>query len=278
MARILEGLPRWPQGLQVLAIFVALGSLLSSIGLVITFVGQSVAIGPRAAWELFGWSDVYGALSALVWLSAVGLFMGGGILVSENFRTLQQKHPWLLRAKSAIVPYFPFAAFPLLFLLGGWLAFDTAKRRYADFSSTGRRPDIQSALLAQRGSLESASTNVQKLLSDLDSTEKEIASAKAQLRATLSTLEQQLQSIQSSTANLKEINDRQAMLRMQIQALQDALGGQEPITRRDLQVSNRWGQAQGFVTGFFSSLAATWTWQRWQRKRRRSSDADGVIP
>jgi hypothetical protein len=252
--RITARMHRWPVTLQGAVFFGALGAVLVTLAILVAAIGQSVAIGPTAALHLFWRSYVRIALVVPLWCFGLGLLMGGLIFVIEKIH--EPGHPILVRAIPVV---FSICFVSAVVGLIAWASYTTARDRYRDLSvvaPTGA--SLDSALGKQQSLLESASSSAQSILRDLDVTEGEIAKAKAQLRATLLALEQQQSAMQSSTAAVKEIDDRQATLRLQIAAVQSALGGQEPITRADLERSNWYGQIQGFILGVVSSVVASY--------------------
>lgn len=105
-----------------------------------------------------------------------------------------------------------------------------------------------------------------RLTADLGTTQVQIQTAKWQLTETLVTIEHQ-KSGDSSNTTLTDIQQQQAIVTDQLPRLQQALGGQRPITRDDLDRSQHLGWIQGIVTSLtaaflFAVGRRAWSWSR----------------
>jgi chromosome segregation ATPase len=123
----------------------------------------------------------------------------------------------------------------------------------------------------QSQAIASASANAGQLLLALDATDREVASSKQQVKEMLATLQDQERAVVHSQSDLRRLTNQQTALQTQLGVLEGALGGQQPITRADLQQSQRLGLLEGFGLGIIGSLAATFIWSATSVWRKRLS-------
>lgn len=123
--------------------------------------------------------------------------------------------------------------------------------------------------MEQETALERASGAGAALLQELDATQIELAAARGRIVQTLSQLDQQRQMLESSNSSLVELRQRQSVIQAQLADMQEALGGQRPITRDDLDGSQMSDLVVGGLVGFFLNLLASWTFVRWPFRWRR---------
>lgn len=260
--------------LQAPLIFGAVGIVVGLGFALVAAIGSASAIGPQAAWELYGSSWVRAPLFGLAGGIGFGVFLYTLLLGIEPLDKLMRR----LRPALGLRITMTLLVTLLVLGIGSQIAYRTAAERYAHLSPTGRRDGrgVEKLLDTQRSALTSLSSNAQRLLAELNATEADVQTARSRLSATLLALQQQQIAVDSSSATLQEIDQRQAVLQSQFADIQRALGGQEPITRADLERSQRWGWIQGGVLGVLTSMAAAFLLRGlgrvpfpWRRSMRR---------
>jgi len=106
-----------------------------------------------------------------------------------------------------------------------------------------------------------------KLLNQLNATETELETAKKQLAVTLGTFDAQRQAAQQVAEALKQLDDRERQIALQTAELERILGGQQPITRNDLQRANTQGVLYGLLLGFVTSFLASAAYGALRKRR-----------
>jgi hypothetical protein len=117
--------------------------------------------------------------------------------------------------------------------------------------------ELSKAVAEQTRNLGGLSESGTKLVNQLNSTETQLETAKKQLAVTLGAFDAQRRAAQQVTDALKQLDDRQKQIALQTEELERILGGQQPITRHDLQRANNQGLVYGLVFGFVTSLFAS---------------------
>jgi hypothetical protein len=136
----------------------------------------------------------------------------------------------------------------------------------ANAAALSRSADDQNQVLGQ------VSQSGTALLNQLSSTEQQLAEAKKQLGATLSTFEQQRQSVSNVAVQLKRLDERQQAIALRTQELERILDGHRPITLADLEYSSRTSLFWGFFLGLIASLVASFLFTVVRGKRITSRD------
>jgi hypothetical protein len=113
---------------------------------------------------------------------------------------------------------------------------------------------LQDTVTSQQAALSGLSKNAQQLLSSLEATERGIQTSRRELAETLAGLAQHERAAAASLDSLKEVRDRESLIRMQVGQLQQALGGQQPITRVDLERSQNSGLLVGSLIGLLTGI------------------------
>lgn len=265
---MIDQLERAPLPLSTTVYMFGIGALGSIAILVLVGAGQAIALGPSVAYQLYFHKYPKGVLIGAAFCAALGAFIGTIPFFAEQVRRLKSRSPTAARIGKWV---FRMAVASYGLGIFVWLAYSGAQRDYPDL--VGRDPGrdgLQTVVERQSSSLARATANTASLLRELDATEADVKTAKEQLRATLAAFEKQQQALNSSTATIKELDDRQTTLRVQIAAIEQALGGQQPITRGDFEQSGRMALVQGFFLGIVTSLLATYLYERGKRWGRRS--------
>lgn len=233
-------------------------SLLCGIGMgFILALGQSYAIGFYPAWKIYGrWWVVSPSFGPSLFILMI--LMALLVEYSERTRTTR-------------------------FILGSFFSLAVgASLLVAAYKGTREENPL---LSSQPASLEALSKSAreqsrvlgdlsesgQGLLSQLNSTEIELETAKKQLALTLGNFDAQRKAAGQVTEELGRIDARQKQIALQTGELERILEGQQPITRQDLQRTNMQGMIFGFIEGFFASILATMA-LRALRKRKSFSD------
>jgi hypothetical protein len=221
-------------------------SLACGGGLGVLFaLGQSYAIGLSAAWKIYGrwWiaSPLLGPLLLCSFLLS--------ILIANVAEGLRQR--WMSFIFGSLVVMGSGIALVFAGYQGAREENPLLSSQPADLESISKSVGEQSRVL---GGLSASGV---KLLNQLKATESELETAKKQLTVTLGNFDAQRHAAQQATEELSQLGDRQKQIALQTEELERILGGQQPITRHDLQRANLQGLVSGVVIGFVTSLLAS---------------------
>jgi hypothetical protein len=259
MATLNARFARLSEPVQFLVAGSLVGAILGAALATLIVFGQTLAIGWQATWQLYG--------NRLIQLPLWGLLLGpysaAGPAADRELLLLRAqlgqkaKHVWW---RVVLIVYMVGVLVPVAASVI-WMESSEYYRRLASAA------DPATSLLRQRNALSDLSQNAQRLLADLDTTQVQIQTAKRQLTETLVTVERQQKAVESSNTTLTDIQQQQAMVTDQLSRLQQALGGQQPITRADLDHQWYVGLLQGIVTSVIGSILFTvglriWSWRR----------------
>jgi hypothetical protein len=231
-------------------------SLLYGTGACFLFaLGQSYAIGFYPAWKIYRlwWilSPLYGPLFLVV------TFVGGSSLAL--IVDLATRKGNFILALLVIV-----TAGTLIAIVG----YQATREDNPLLSSQPTNLAVLSQSAGEQsrvlGKLSESGT---KLLSQLNTTEIELETAKKQLAVTLENFNAQREAAGQVTEELRVIDARQKQIALQTEELERILEGQKPITRHDLQRATLQGWIAGLVLGFLASFFATMAYNAFGRRK-----------
>jgi hypothetical protein len=269
-----------------------IGGVGATLGLLAT-IGATVVgsvIGYREAFALhWRWIPAV-PLVAMVGLPIGALLIAGGEFVLRGAvsvfdRKFNERTP---KTQSDIVG---FVAMVIVSVAGVTGLAAMARSDLQDLYATTAGPDggtpfnaTERAAKSQRVVITKMSGSAKKLIDDLDKTAVQVQSARETIASTLNELTRQQKEADDAAAFTHYLQDKQRAIQLRTDELQRILDGKEPITRADLVASGRsgliWGFVFGIVTGFFSSLAASWAWRALEKRFRSTASkaSDGEAP
>jgi hypothetical protein len=227
---------------------------------VLLALGQSYAIGLSAAWKIYG---RWWILSPLFGPLLLGLFL---LLISivELVESLHRR--WMSFMFGSLIVIGLAAVLMFAGYQGAREDNPLLSSQPADLEAISESVGEQSRIL---GGL--SATGV-KLLNQLKATESELETAKKQLTVTLANFDAQRHAAQQVTEELSQLGDRQKQIALQTEELERILGGQQPITRHDLQRANVQGLVSGVLIGFVTSLLASMAYNALRKRKPPSAE------
>ena len=227
---------------------------------VLLALGQSYAIGFSVAWKIYGlwWiaSPLFGPL-------LLGLFL----LVISIVNLVESLHQRWIKF-----------IFGLLVAMGGvgglvFVGYQGAREDNPLLSSQPANLEaISKSVGEQNRILGGLSDSGVKLLNQLKATESELETAKKQLTLTLGNFDIQRHAARQVTEELSQLGDRQKQIALQTEELERILGGQQPITRHDLERATVQGWISGLIVGFVASLLATMAYNALRKGKSLSAE------
>jgi hypothetical protein len=262
----------WREMLEIPLFLVVIGA---SVGLILalgTAIGQSLAVGRANAVRLHGWEWLRVIALAIGFMGALGIVL---TVLGVIFRYLSRKK-WAAAVGNTIF----FAFLGALGLLLSWViihsAFTTerAKHRVLAKPTPADAAAASSALQEQDIALQGLSKDAQELLARLDKTIDDTRTARMQLAQTIATVERQRETVAQTRTIVGDLLVRQATIQDRTSRIRELLGGQEPISRLDLERAGRSGLWQGVLLGVLTSVAGSfiYKWLTVFRFRKRSAN------
>lgn len=280
-AKLAASLRRWyarlPWPLNELTVFLLLGLAaalaIGAIMFVLMGIGAVSAVGFEAAWAL----NRPRLAAALPRLVLTGLGFG-----ASSFCVLQG-NKWLDRQSQSgegrgLLILIVVTALVSLTLFVRSERRNTLQDYERLTAGDGGQPDAGRLVDSQARAMSALTGSVRSLLTGLETTERELGSSRRQLEQTLAALTAHDRATTASQSSLKDVQERQELIRVQIGRLQEALGGQQPITRADLDKSQWYGTLQGVLLGLFATEGFRWVKRRWLRARRPTPSDDTTAP
>jgi len=231
----------------------------AGVGLLLA-LGQSFAIGFYPAWKIYGlwWvvSPLYGPLAVVL------------VVVMSSVAEYIQS----LASKIADVVFGVF----FIIVIGSMILFVGYEGTREDNPLLSSHPANLEALSKSVGEqgrvLGELSESGVRLISQLNATEIELETAKKQLAVTLGNFDAQRKAAGQVTEEVKQIDVRQKQIALQTEELERILGGQQPITRHDLQRASMQGVISGLIFGFVTSFLATIAYSALRKRKSFSVD------
>ncbi len=231
----------------------------SGLGVLLA-LGQSYAIGLSVAWKIYGrWWIASPLLGPLL----LGLFLLL-ILIIGLVESLHQR--WMSFIFGSLIVTGLGIALVFAGYQGAREDNPLLSSQPADLEAISKSVGEQSRIL---GGLSASGV---KLLNQLKATESELETAKKQLTVTLGNFDAQRRAAQQVTEELSQLGDRQKQIALQTEELERILGGQQPITRHDLQRANVQGLVSGVVIGFVTSLLASMAYNALRKRKPLSAE------
>jgi len=229
--------------------FGTIGAVGGAVVIIFIAAGQIGAVGIRQAWGSNGESWLLTPLIAA--LSGIGI----GLSLDLMFAAILAADA-LLRRFSVSRKRLRIGWYSILAIVIAWflidVSYDDALKRGPQIGGTPGA--MRASVKKQEEALKGLSSNARNLLTQLDTTQREIVASRSTLIKTLAGLEEQRLAITRSVRAIEDIQNGQVAVDEQIRRLQLALAGREPITRADLQRS----QWSGFALGVAASIVAAW--------------------
>lgn len=263
-------------GIKVLGGASAVGVLIGAL----VAMGQSVAIGFHAGWRTYG---TWWLLSPLIGASApIAFFIAGLIFYTgpiELERVLKARLSGEVRRVLGRVGMSSLMAMLIAMPIGlaVFLGYDSARRanellcgsQLADLGA------VTNAVGQQSQALTDLSRSGVDLLRSLDDVGQAIRGTREELATTLQTVEANAASAAKAAKDVADLAQKQKQVELRLGELQRLLDGGTPITKQDLESSNRLGLILGALLGFAASLAAAFSYS-WLRRRMacRSTESD----
>lgn len=203
--------------------------------------GQISALGMRTAWLIHGraWILLPLASAAGCGVFAALILLCIAILERVDRRSPSLRNLLIVGPVLAMLSYEAYGEYK-----------DSASKTVAALPQSG---DSGAAIARQSQALLAASESARTVLRGLDDTEGALRRTREQLVGILTALREQQQVVEQSGLTLQEVSASQSALQVQLDEVRTALGGAQPITRADLDASQRWGWIQGIVVGLFGS-------------------------
>lgn len=225
----------------------------AGVGILVA-LGQGYAIGFSLAWKIYGrWWALSPLLGPLFLLS---VFVGGSALqYLDRYVVKCLKGSLQGKILGLVLVIVMGAVIGAAIVLGGYEA--ARQDNPLLTSQPANLEDISKSLGDQNRILGGLSESGAKLVGQLNATEVELQAAKKQLAVTLSNFDAQRRAAQQVTEELRQLDDRQKQIALETAELERILGGQQPITRHDLQRANFQGLISGILIGFVTSFLAS---------------------
>jgi hypothetical protein len=248
----------WRLSFKVMAGGAAFGVVIGAI----TAAGQISVVGLQAAWALYGFwwtlAPFIGAAAPAMLFLLLLMFYGGGETLSRAVNaTLSDRGREILDG----VFYVYFFMFGLGMLAAA--PFLAARQQAQESQQLLASPKlssltaIRSAAEQQREALTGVSRDGQKLLAQLDTVTNSLQTARNKLGETLKSVEARSREADRAADEVSRLTNEQHQIELRLAEFRRILNGGEPITRHDLVSSSRYGFLLGLVSGFVTSLAAT---------------------
>lgn len=229
-----------------------MGAAMALVFVAIFAGGEIAALGFRVAVTLYGryW---------LIWL-AIGAALGASFyVVGEALSALVR-----IRPKLRDELFYAFAGIALLYMIVtlSQRAYRETLAEHPALTQNVTATDIRSRLNAQGLTLNKLSADAQALLSQLDKSESENARVREQLVQTIVAIDKQRSAVATTAVFAKSLSDQQTDNAKRLQELRHLLGGEQPITKHDLEQAQRSGFWQAFLGGVISSIVASFIYRR----------------
>lgn len=233
-------------------------------------VGQSLALGFRPAWEIYGsWWLASPLIGAIV---PIAIFFASLVIYSGTWyiervigaRTNDSTRQFLGILLLACFLFAGAVGMPIL------VGYQEALRNNPILSESNlpTLDAVDKAVSKQSQVLEAFASSGRQLLDRLDG-------VRSDLSKTLLAADSQLRASEQTSSQISDLLKQQRQIELRTAELQRILGGAAPITKQDLETSSLSGLVMGTILGFVASLGASivYGWfARFRRKRTSSSN------
>jgi hypothetical protein len=270
-SQFLRAMASGDRGDIVLALkIIGTGALVGAAAGAVMAVGESVAIGLDAARETYGMWWVLSPLFGATLPIAVYLFA----LLTEYGDLASKAIPARVSERVRRVVGIAFVTLLSTAAIGGlasW-AFDYARRQNALLiqGDAATLSAVDVVVRDQQRVLADVSSAGGRLLGGFDQLEQALRVSKAQLAETLGDVRRQAAATDEAARRVTSLADRQRQLELRMAEFGRLSDGKVPITLEDLQAREKAGLVEGFVSGFVTSLAAAYVYQRLSTRVKRA--------